>query len=81
MRDIITTTEKLKQIKKKKSAIAALINLNHNAFIIYVGIVNINFDINNKVHSLKRAQIAYLKIYNTSTKVFLEYADFIDVYL
>ena len=48
-------------------------------FIIYI--VALNIDSGDEIHPSKRAQIAYLKADEASTKVFSKYANFEDVFL
>lgn len=51
-------TKRVEVIEKKKFIIAAF-DLNYKVFIIYVSVLNINFNINNKIYPLEIAQIAH----------------------
>ncbi len=76
-RDILLTTKQVELIEKKEFA-ASTLDLEYKAFIRHVAAFNI--DLNNEIHPLKRIQIAYLKVDEVPTKVFSEYADFIDIF-
>ncbi len=66
---------------KKKFAIAAF-NPEYEAFVIYIAALNISFDIDDEVHSSKKAQIAYLKTDEAFTNIFSsKYNDFADIFL
>ena len=65
-------------IRKKKFA-AKILNLKHETFMIYAVALNIN--LNNKIDSLKKAQIAHLKVDKALVKISSKYADFVDVFL
>ena len=67
-------------LEGKKFAIITL-DLEHKAFVIYIAALNTSFNIGDKVHSLKKAQIAYLKVDKTPIKVFSKYIDFVNVFL
>ena len=41
----------------------------------------ISFDIGNKIHLLRKAQIAHLKVDKALIEVFNEYIDFVDIFL
>ena len=49
--------------------------------MIYLVIFNINFDINIELYSLKKAQIAYLKLNKTFIRIFIKYTNFVDIFL
>ena len=55
------------------------LNLKYKAYIIYIAAFNIN--LGDKVHPLKKAQIAYLKADKVSAKVPSKYIDFAKVFL
>ena len=76
--NIFLTIRQVKLIGKKKFTIATL-NLEHKLFIVYIATFNVN--LGDKVHLLKKAQIAYLKANEAFTKVFSKYIDFADVFL
>ena len=65
-------------IEKKKFA-AAPVNSEQKIFVVYITALNVNLGDN--VHFLKKAQIAYLKVDKVFTKIFSEYADFVNVFL
>ncbi len=44
---------------KKKEFVVITLILDHEVFLVYVIGFNISFDIDNKVHLLKKAQIAH----------------------
>lgn len=56
------------------------LDLNHKVFIVYIIVFNISFDLGVKIHFLKKAQIAYLKIDETPTKVLNKYANFVEIF-
>ena len=62
----------------KKEFIAAVLDPEYETFIVYVAALSLN--LGDKMHFLKKAQIAYLKADKASTKVFSKYADFIDIF-
>ncbi len=53
--------------------------MEHEAFIVYVAALSV--DSVDEIHPLRRAQIAYMKADEASTKVLSEYANFADVFL
>ena len=55
------------------------LNLDHEAFVIYIAGLNINPD--GKVDPSKRGPIAFLKVDKTFTKVSSKYVDFANVFL
>lgn len=67
-------------IRKKEFAPIAF-NPNHKDIVVYVAAVKISFNICNKVYLLKKAQIAYLKIDETFTKVLSKYINMVDIFL
>ncbi len=64
---------------EKKEFIAATLDLDYGVFIVYVATLNIRPE--GKIYLLKRAQIAYLKVDETFTKVFNNYLDLKDIFL
>ncbi len=76
-KNILLTTRYVKLIGKKEFAAAAL-NLEHKVFIVSVAVLSV--DLGDKIHSLKKAQIAHLKADEAPTKVSNEYVDFTDVF-
>ncbi len=72
IKEMLLTIRKIELIGKKKFIVTAL-NLNYETFIIYIAAININFDANDEVHSLKKTN-------ETSIEVFNEYADFVNVF-
>lgn len=67
--------KRVKLIKKKKFVIT-IFNSDYKIFIIYITTSNICFDVDVKVFSLKKAQIAHLKVNNISIKVSDKYTNF-----
>lgn len=61
----------------KKFAIVAL-DLKHKIFIVYIVVLNI--DSSDEMHSLKRAEIAYMKANEASTKVSGKHVDIIEFF-
>ncbi len=76
-RDVFPITRRVKLIGKKEFVGTAL-DPDHEAFVIYIVVLNV--DSGNKMHPSRRAQIAYLKVDEASTKVLSEYADFVDIF-
>ncbi len=72
--------KKVQLIEKKVFATAAF-DLEYKAYIIYIVAFNITSNIGNKMHLLRRAQIAQLQVDKVLIKVFSEYADLIDIFL
>ena len=52
--------------------------MEHEVFVVYVAALNI--DLSDEMHLLRKAQIAYLKVDETPTKVLSKYANFADVF-
>ena len=77
-RDVFPTTRRVKLIKKKKFAAAAL-DLEHETFIVHVAALSV--DSGDEVYPSKRAQIVHLKADKASTKVPSKYTDFADLFL
>ena len=75
--DILPTPRQIKLIRKKKFVAAAL-DLKHEVFVVHVATFSV--DPGDKVHPLKRAQIAHQKANEASTEVPSKYADFVDVF-
>ena len=71
------TTKQVELIEKKKFTAAAL-DLKYKSFIVYITTFSVN--LNDEMHFLKRAKIAYLKVDEASTKVSSKYANFADVF-
>ena len=63
----------------KKEFAAAVFDLEHKVFVIYVAALNI--DLGDKINSSKNAQIAHSKVDNAITKVPSRDTDFADVFL
>ena len=76
-RDVFPTTKQVELVWKKKFATAVLA-LEHKIIVIYVTALSV--DPSDKVHHLRRAQMAHLKVDDTPTKVLSKYADFADVF-
>ena len=74
---ILPTIKQVQLIKKKMFAAAAL-DQKHKAFVVHIATLNV--DLGDEVHSLKKAQIAHLKVDKVFTKIFCKYADFADVF-
>lgn len=72
-------SKRVKLIEKKKF-VAAVFYLDYKAFIIYIVALKISFDLDAKVHSLKKAQIAYPKVDKTLTKISNKYINFANVF-
>ena len=64
---------------KKKKFINAALDLEYKTFVIYL--TNLSVDLGDKVHPLKRVQIAYLKVDKALIKVSSKYVDFVNVFL
>ncbi len=75
--DILLTTRQIELIKKKEFA-AAVLDLKYEAFVVHITIFSVNSG--DKVHPLRRAQIAHLKVDKAHTEVLSEYTDFVDVF-
>ena len=75
--EVLPTTRQVELIGKKEFAIATL-DPEHKAFVVHVAALNV--DSGDKVHSLRRAQIAHLKADEAPTKIPSEYVDFADVF-
>lgn len=71
---MLSTTKKVNLIEKKKFAVA-FPNLGHKVFVVYITAFNIKFDIDDKIFSSKRFQIAYLKINESFRKILSKYAN------
>ena len=72
------TTKRVEQIGKKEF-IVTIVDLEYEIFVVYIAALNV--DLGDKMHPLKKAQIAYLKADKASIKVPNKYADFVDVFL
>ncbi len=48
--------KRVEQIEKKEFT-AAIVNLDYETFVVYVAAFNISFDVDDKVHPSKKAQI------------------------
>lgn len=77
--DIFQTIKRVKLIKKKKFAIATL-DLEYEAFVLYVATFNISLNINDKMHLPRKIQIAYLKVDETPIKIFSKYTNFVNFF-
>lgn len=75
----MSTIKRVKLIEKIEF-IATVLNLNYEAFEVYITTLNISFNISNKIYPLKKAQIAYLKANNISIKVFSKYDNFANIF-
>ena len=75
--DIFPTTKQVELIGKKEFAVAVL-DLEYETFIVHVAVFCL--DIVDKMHPLKKTQIAYLKADEAFTKVLSKYADFTNVF-
>ena len=78
-RDVLSTTKRVELIEKKEFAAAAL-DPEYEAFVLHVTALNISSDIGDKVHPLKKTQIAHLKTDEAPTEVSSKYAHFVDVF-
>ena len=76
-RDIFLTTKRVELIRKKEFVVATL-DPEHEAFIVHVAALSI--DLGDEVQPSNRAQVAYLKVDKTSTKVPSKFVDFADVF-
>ena len=76
--DVLPTTRPVELIGKKEFVAVAL-DLKQKTFVVYVAILSI--DLSDKVHPLRKVQIAYLKADEAPTEVPSKYADFADVFL
>ena len=56
----------------------AILDLKHKVFVVHIAAFDIKS--NDEVHSLRKIQIAQLKVDDTFTKVFSKYANFVDVF-
>lgn len=52
--------------------------MKYENFVVYIAALTV--DLGDKIHPLKKTQIAYLKADEASTKVFSKYIDFVDVF-
>ncbi len=77
-RNVLSTTRLIELIEKKKFVITAL-NPKHEAFVIYITAFKVDLD--DKMHPLKRAQIAYLKANKAFIEIPSKYTDFVDIFL
>ncbi len=75
--NVLLTTRQVKLIGRKEFVVAAL-DLEYKAFVIHIAALNV--DSGDKMHLLKKAQIAYLKADEAYTKVLSKYANFADVF-
>ena len=75
--DVLPTTRQIKLIEKKEFA-AVTLDPEHEAFIIHIAAFSI--DLGDEVHSLRRAQIAHLKMDKAPFEVPSKYADFADIF-
>ena len=75
--DVLPTTRQVELIGKKKFTDTAL-DLEHEAFIVYIAVLNIDLD--DEMHPSRKAQIAHLKADEAPTKVPSKYIDFADVF-
>ena len=62
----------------KKEFAAAILNLEHETFIVYIAALSVNSG--DKIHPSRRAQIANLKADEAPTKIPSKYIDFADVF-
>lgn len=74
------TIKKVELIRKKKFAVIAL-NLEYKIFILHITALNISFDICDKMHSSKKAQISHLQVDKDYIEVPSKYAYFKDTFL
>ena len=79
----LSTTRRVELVGKKEFAAAAL-NLEHETYVVHVGLVNSDalpssFLLN--VHPSRKFQIAGLIVKETLTKVSAKYSDFVNVFL
>ena len=66
-------------VNKKKKFAAADFDSEYKVLVVYI--VALSIDSCNKIiHLLKKAKIAHLKVDKAPTKVFNEYANFVDVF-
>ncbi len=77
-KQVLPITKKVELIGKKEFTVAAL-DLDHEAFVVYVTTLNISSDA--EVHPSKSAQIAQQKTDKALTEVPSKYADFVNVFL
>ena len=75
--DVLLTTKRVELIGKKEFA-ATILDPEHKPFVVHVSALSVNPG--DKVHPLKRAQIAHLKADEAPTKVPSKYADFANVF-
>ncbi len=75
--NVLPNTRWVELIGGKEFAVAAF-DSKHKAFVVYI--VALSVDLNDEIHSSKKAQIAYLNVDEVSTKVLSKYADFADVF-
>lgn len=80
MKKVLPTTRRVELIKKKEFVVVAL-DLDYEAFVVYVATLNISFDVDDKVYSSKKAQIAHLKVDESCIKFLSKYANFTDIFL
>lgn len=71
--------KRVKVIEKKKFVIT-IFDSDYKVFIVYIATFNISFDLDAKVFSLKKAQVAHLKVDNISINVSGEYINFENIF-
>ncbi len=76
-RNVLSNTKKVELIRKKEFAVATL-NPEHKIFVVHITVLIVYSKDN--VHPLRKAQISYLKVDETSIEVSSKYADFADVF-
>ena len=70
--------KKVKLIRNKEFTIVAF-DLKHKVFIVYIAILS--FNLGNKIHPLRKAQITHLKANKAPIKISSKYTNFADIFL
>ncbi len=77
---VLSTIQRVELIEKKEF-LAGAFDLDYETFIVHVAVLNISFNVSDKVHPSQTAQITHLKADEALIEVSSKYADFADVFL
>lgn len=75
MKHVFSTTKKVKQMERKEF-VAVAPDPEHEIFVVYVAALNISFDLDDKIHLLRKTKIAHLEANKALTRISSEYIDF-----
>ena len=78
MGNIFLNIRRIELIKKEEFA-AIVFDLKYKTFIVYI--ITFNINPSDKVHPLRRVEIAYLKVDKTLTKVLSKYTNIVNNFL